>query len=159
MRNVNPASNPACGSTVPCLWEVLLMFHLSGILRRQNWWPGALTLGNSFVFCVKKSYYISTGRKGCFPHQKIIELLFGKVTGCLDGSLLCSPKFPASHLYKAAQKPWRPEQTLRRKAQNLLSFIQEMLLKAEVFCENVCLSKQGFHWENTQQSLCGKYIL
>lgn len=43
-----------------------------------------------------------------------------------------------------------------RKPVELSPGFRRCLLKAEVFCENVFLGRQGFLWENTQQALYGK---
>lgn len=80
MENVNPAPNPARGSTVPCLSEVLLMFQAAfwGVKENKIDDQDALTLANSSVFGVKKSYYISAERERVFPIRKPLNCSLAK---------------------------------------------------------------------------------
>lgn len=55
------------------------------------------------IWCKKELLYFYWGRETFSPSENRLTALWG--TNWVFGSLKCSLKFPASDLYKAAQKP------------------------------------------------------
>lgn len=79
MENVNPASNPACGSTVPCLQEVLLMFQAAFWDVRKTKLMSRMpdSCKQLCIWCKKELLYFYWEREMFSPSENHLTALWG----------------------------------------------------------------------------------